>query len=467
MQRVSDEISFACCATPCLGALMTEYATGRERGHNTFFSTCRRAALGAIAALAVIGIVGCTGDSSSNNNLRAVFVGTNHNNTTDASQPANQIVMYNRGTDGSLALVGRFDTGGQGSGPGQRFAGDGLGAAHSVTLSPDRKLLLVTNAGSNNLTVFSVSSNGLTRTDLQPTGDGSASHRFPNSVTMFGNLVYVLNSADAGSITGFTISAQGKLTPIANSTRLISGNQTRFAPDAVTNPTQVSFTPDGKHLVVTIKDGPIAGAIPNTPPTGPGRILVFGVDGSGLPTSTFTQIGTNNAGPFGFSFDRNGNMLCAMFVGGNAGTAGAQSFKINADNTVTPIGAVVMDTQLDTCWLENNGIYAFGANYTSGTISSFRINGDGSLTLLNAAAGTTVAPGNTQGSTPLDLAVSSDGQYLYDVLPGSGKVAAWRINGDGSLTSIGEFSGLPQTVNGDAAPVDFGAGGSPAGIASI
>ena len=62
----------------------------------------------------------------------AVFVGTNHNNTLDSTQPPNQIAMYNRAADGRLSLVGYFNTGGQGSGPSIRFAGDGLGSSHSI-----------------------------------------------------------------------------------------------------------------------------------------------------------------------------------------------------------------------------------------------------------------------------------------------------------------------------------------------
>lgn len=56
---------------------------------------------------------------------------------------------------------------------------------------------------------------------------------------------------------------------------------------------------------------------------------------------------------------------------------------------------------------------------------------------------------NSQGSTPLDEGASPDGRYLYLVLPGSGRVAAWQIRADGSLRKIGEFAGLPRTVNGD------------------
>src|SRR5262245_47864936 len=96
-----------------------------------------------------VGPVAATNGASS---VGAVFVGTNHNNTcltrTDPScpnnlcpcptvseaEPANQVIMYRRDSDGLLSLIGRFDTGGQGSGPSIRFAGDGLGAAHSVEL---------------------------------------------------------------------------------------------------------------------------------------------------------------------------------------------------------------------------------------------------------------------------------------------------------------------------------------------
>ncbi|MGH9940976.1 MAG: hypothetical protein ACRD9R_01290 [Pyrinomonadaceae bacterium] len=64
--------------------------------------------------------------------------------------------------------------------------------------------------------------------------------------------------------------------------------------------------------------------------------------------------------------------------------------------------------------------------------------------------------------------MSPNGRFLYNVLPGSGRVAGWRIHRDGSLTKIGEFGGLPKTIDGDMAPEErFGPGGSPAGIAVL
>ncbi len=449
-----------------------QFFSSNEGTNSRNYSGAIRNLIAGVSLLTLLAVSGCDGNKNNNNNntprtAGAVFIGTNHNNTSNTAQPPNQIAMYNRAADGTLSFVNYFDTGGQGSGPGQRFAGDGLGASHSVWLSQDHVWLFATNAGSNNVTVFRVTNTGLTRTDLKPTGNGSTSQRFPNSVTQHNNLVYVLNSADQGSIMGYQLSSQGTLTPISNSLRLLNANQPRFAPDAVTNPTQISFSPDGSKLIVTIKDGPPAGAVADATPTGQGRILVFTMDSNGLPSSTFTQTEVSNHGPFGFSFDRSGNMLTALFVGGPNLTAAAGSFKINANGSMTPITPDVADTQLDTCWLENNGSYAYGANYTSGTISSFRIGADGSLSLLNAVAGTTDNPGNQQGSTPLDLGIDPNGQFLYNVLPGSGKVAAWRINADGSLTKIAEYSGLPKAVDGDHAPSDFSALGSPAGIAVL
>ncbi|NNC99000.1 MAG: beta-propeller fold lactonase family protein [Gammaproteobacteria bacterium] len=399
----------------------------------------------------------------------AVFVATNHNNTSTAagsSEPANQVVMYRRANDGTLSMIKSYATGGQGSGPGQRFAGDGLGSSHSVQLSHNKRWLFVTNAGSDTLSLFEVRKAGLKLRDVVPTGDGSPSHRFPNSVTQHGRLVYVLNGAGNGSITGFRLRHNGSLVPIPYSTRELAANQTRFAPDALFNPTQVSFTPDGRQLVVSIKDGPAEGAIPGVIPTGPGRVLVFGVDQYGRPSQNFTQTDFDNRGPFGFSFDRSGNLLVALFIGGPDLTGAAGSFRINSDNTLTPITPLVDAAgEVDLCWLENNGRYAYGANYTTGVISSFRIGADGSLTLLEAAAGLTDETDVIQGSTPLDLGVSADGQFLYNVLPGSGAVAGWQINHNGSLTKIGEFGGLGQTINGDKAPFDFSPLESPAGIA--
>ncbi|MCR6489803.1 hypothetical protein M8542_44025 [Amycolatopsis sp. OK19-0408] len=164
----------------------------------------------------------------------------------------------------------------------------------------------MTNAGSNTLSVLRVLPDRLQVVDVVPTGDGSYSQRFPNIVTQRGDRVYVLNASGEGTITGFRLGFDGKLTPIPGSTRQLAANQDRFAPDALKDPIQVSFSPDGQHLLVSIKDGP----------AGPGRVLTSTVDAGGRPGKDFVRTDFANRGPFGFDFDKRGNVEVAEFVGG-------------------------------------------------------------------------------------------------------------------------------------------------------
>jgi 6-phosphogluconolactonase (cycloisomerase 2 family) len=57
------------------------------------------------------------------------------------------------------------------------------------------------------------------------------------------------------------------------------------------------------------------------------------------------------------------------------------------------------------------------------------------------------------GVTNLDVAISGDGKYLFALLSGSGQIAVYTINSDGTLTQLADIDGLPQTVgfNGIAA----------------
>ncbi len=98
-------------------------------------------------------------------------------------------------------------TGGLGSGA-------GLGSEGSVTLSANGRWLFVVNAGSNQISAFSVRENGLTLTDVVDLGG-----LMPISLTVRGSLVYVLNAGGSGNITGFRLRAHGKLAPLAGTTQ--------------------------------------------------------------------------------------------------------------------------------------------------------------------------------------------------------------------------------------------------------
>jgi 6-phosphogluconolactonase len=89
-----------------------------------------------------------------------------------------------------------------------------------------------------------------------------------------------------------------------------------------------------------------------------------------------------------------------------------------------------------------NGRFAYTTNTGSGSISTYRIGTDGSLSLQNPTSAAT-------GSGPIDAALSKDSHYLYAL--SSGAVDAFRVADDGSLTAITGASGLPAGSVGLAA----------------
>src|SRR6516162_6859432 len=106
----------------------------------------------------------------------AVYVQTND----DAE---NEIVAFRRAEDGTLAPLGRYSTGGRGTGQPH------LPSQGSVVLDEDGRLLLVVNAGSDELSLFAVEPDGLHLADRVSSGGSN-----PISIAVGGALVYVLNN---------------------------------------------------------------------------------------------------------------------------------------------------------------------------------------------------------------------------------------------------------------------------------
>ena len=55
------------------------------------------------------------------------------------------------------------------------------------------------------------------------------------------------------------------------------------------------------------------------------------------------------------------------------------------------------------------------------------------------------------GSSPLDLAVTPDGGFLYVVLAGANTLGGYRVRAGGSLTTIPGTTALPAGATGLAA----------------
>ena len=103
--------------------------------------------------------------------------------------------------------------------------------------------------------------------------------------------------------------------------------------------------------------------------------------------------------------------------------------------------------QLTTCWIDfaPDGQTFFASNAINATVSSLYLTPDGGLNLLNATAAEGVSGFSTGGTTGpevfgttdgfIDLDVSADGRYLYQLEGLSGEISVYAIEG-GSLTPV-------------------------------
>ncbi|MDQ3138751.1 MAG: lactonase family protein [Gemmatimonadota bacterium] len=341
----------------------------------------------------------------------AVYVQTN-------TAGSNHVVAYGRAADGTLKRSGTFRTGGRGTGD-PRLPSQG-----SVILSDDDQWLLVANVGSSEISVFAVGGDGLSLTDKVPSGG-----QMPFSLTLRGNLLYVLNAGGrAGgtdNITAFTLSAAGQLSPLPGSTRPLSA--------ANTDPAQVQFSPDGGTLVVTEK--------------ATDRIDTYAVGAEGLASGP-TVDDANGDTPFGFAFTTTGYFVVTEAFDKAVGQAAASSYQLSGSTGIAVVSGTVRNGESDVCWavITQDDRYAYITNFGSGTLSSYGIGGDGTLTLIDAVAARTSA-----ALGPRDQDLSADGRYLYVIDVGTKRVSGYEIGSDGSLAAVAEVGGLPPTIAGMAA----------------
>jgi 6-phosphogluconolactonase len=326
--------------------------------------------------------------------------------TNDAER--NEVVAFERDANGRLSALGRFDTGGRGSGVPH------LASQSSIVVDGDR--LLVANAGSDELSLFSVQTDGL-RLEARASTGGS----IPTSVAVHGDLVYVLNNGSPG-IAGFFLAAGG-LEPIEGSiSGLASGS----------DPAQIAFSPDGRTLVITER--------------GTNSISTFAVGNDDVAEGLET-IPSSGATPYGFDFAR-GSLVVTEAFGGETGAAAASSYSL-AGGKLEPVSASVADTRSEVCWavVSKDGRFVYVTNFGDGTISSYAIGDDGSLELLEPVAAST----NLGEKGVRDEAITGDGRFLYALDADAHRIYGWAVGADGTLEPVGDADGLPETVAGLAA----------------
>jgi len=325
-----------------------------------------------------------------------VFVSTNGLN-------GNAVVAFARAADGSLTPTGTFATGGTGIGG----TGDPLASQFAVALSRNAKVLVVVNAGSNDISSFTVDGGSLTLVNRASSGGVR-----PVSVTISNGYVYALNTI-SNTIGVLAIADDGTLTAEPSKTKALAAGANGAA--------EVRANPTGDLVVVTER-------VSN-------RLETFAVNGDGsLGNPVVTGAAGNTA--FGFDFTTRGQVIVS-----EAASASASSYEPNADGSLSVISAAEPTLQRATCWLivNNSGRFAFTANAGTSNITGFAIDAHGTLTRLTQSG---VSGDLGAGAQPLDLDMSRNGNFLYVMKNGTGTVGAFAVSGDGSLTPLADTPGL-------------------------
>jgi len=366
-------------------------------------------AFSALAAVAAAALAAAHASAASPGSV--VWVQTNE-------PSGNNVVVYDRGSDGRLTEAGTYATGGAGGVATPGTESDHLASQGSLVYDAADQLLFAVNAGSDSVSAFSVHGD-----ELQLESVVSSGGQFPASIAVHGRLVYVLNSGGAGIVQGFRI-AGDHLVRIPGSARTL-GLANTDPPNFLTAPGQVGFTPDGQQLLVTTK------ASQNS-------IDVFQVGLNGRLSQAPVSNTSATPVPFAFTFTPTGRLAA-----GEAGASAVSTYEIGSDGTLTDAKSQA-DGQAALCWITRVGDHYYVSNTGSNTLSGYTIASDGQPSLVGA---TGVVAATEPG--PIDSTSPPGTSFLY-AETGSGTVDEFSVNPDGSLAQLGVIGGLPAGIEGIA-----------------
>ncbi|MCB0630271.1 MAG: beta-propeller fold lactonase family protein [Saprospiraceae bacterium] len=329
--------------------------------------------------------------------------------TMDNAMGSNHVIAFNRSKDGTLGKPKMYATQGGGT-------GSGLGSQGSIV--SDGEYLYVCNAGSNSISVFKIAGPTLHFVDK-----AYSQGTMPISLTVYDNIVYVLNAGGSGNISGFR-SYYGHLSFIYGSSQSLSTSSAAGG--------QISFNNDGDQLVVTEK--------------ATNRITTYavGADGRAGLGTPYPSAGET---PFGFGFSADGDILVSEAFGGAPGGSTVTAYSLGTDGSVNTTSGPIATGQTAACWLTvtDDGDFAYVTNTGSNNVTSFRISNTGQLQLQNG--GNTAAA----GAGPIDLDTSEGSIFVYVLNGGDDSISIFSRRYNGALHPVGTVTGLPASVVGIAA----------------
>lgn len=159
------------------------------------------------------------------------------------------------------------------------------------------------------------------------------------------------------------------------------------------------------------------------------------VSREGIPSAPIVN-NTTGLDPFGFSFTRQDQLITAENYNSMAG--GVSTYDVPDSGVPEPISPSVLTTRNDSCWvvITNNEKCFYVSNAVSGDVTSYTLDNDGNIALLEPVAGQV-------GPTVFDEALSGDSKYLYIRSITLGSIEAFAIQDDGGLVKIQSIGGLP------------------------
>jgi 6-phosphogluconolactonase (cycloisomerase 2 family) len=273
--------------------------------------------------------------------------------------------------------------------------------------------LYLASAGDHEVAGFAINptSGALSPLSGSPYAAGAGAGAIP-AFSPDGKFLYVMDQGATGtganSVSGYSIGTDGSLTAIAGSPF-----------PAGTDPSWISFTPDGKFAYVA--------------DTGVDEISAYSVSAT---TGALTPLGTptfaTDEHPQDLTIDTAGKHLYVPVANGAAAGA-VQVFTIDADGTLAAVGSTPAGVTPVFLDIEPTGKFAYVASAAGAEVYGYSI--DATTGALTALAGSPYSTG--AGSRPQFITIDPSGKFGYTANEGAANVSGFAINSTtGVLTAV-------------------------------
>ncbi|GJJ10502.1 hypothetical protein Clacol_004728 [Clathrus columnatus] len=343
----------------------------------------------------------------------------------------NFIIGSEIGSDGTLSFGNAIWAGGQGS-HGNSTGPDALFSQGSIKVSGQH--LFALNAGSNTVTMFSITPSDPTRLKMigQPTGTGGD---FPMSLTVSGQTgqVCVLNGGTFNGVNCFKQDSKLGLVQMNNTQRSLSLDLTTPPSGPANSISHVLFSEDGSQLLASVKGTP----------TAPGFVASWDVDPqTGALSSDFikSQPGTGGGLPFGMAVIPGKNAVLA--------TDPASGFDVFDYNNLTSAGAPsiinAVAGQKAVCWaaFSNQTGNFYLTDIGTGMVTEVNVDNN-----LQSSIVKQYPQGNGSSTIDDEVATINGQDFLYVLAAGNKAVMVMSLKGPGDAVPLQQFNVANEVTN--------------------